>query len=170
LTGALTKAAVGVALLALGGCQTAKEQVHMRLTSPDGAYEAVLMVCQTPSDFTSNDLVVAVFGEKGRDCDKPYVHAVTAARLTHTYGADDPKATIRWDGQTLAKATRAQNGIELEIIGRAEILAQTPINVIGLRPELSGQWITETAEHTADFTGAGFTSRITARRKSETRT
>ena len=101
MTGALTKAAVGVALLALGGCQTAKEQVHMRLTSPDGAYEAVLMVCQTPSDFTSNDLVVAVFGEKGRDCDKPYVHAVTAARLTHTYGADDPKATIRWDGQTL---------------------------------------------------------------------
>jgi hypothetical protein len=37
--------------------------------------------------------------------------------------------------------------------------------VLGLRPELSGDWITETAEHTADFTGAGFTSRITARRK-----
>lgn len=91
-------------------------------------------------------------------------------------GSGDPVKTLRNTYPTqaaakaaaeaeLAKAGRAQNGIELEIIGRAEILAQTPINVIGLRPELSGQWITETAEHTADFTGAGFTTRITTRRK-----
>lgn len=115
MTGGLAKGAAAavamVAMVALGGCQAAKEQIHTRLASPDGAYEAVLMVCQTPSDMTRNDLVVAVFSEKGRTCDKPYVHAVTGASLTHPYGADNPKATIRWEGRTLVMETQDERAL-----------------------------------------------------------
>lgn len=99
------------ALVGLGGCQAAKEQIHTRLSSPDGAYEAVLMVCQTPSDVTRNDLVVAVFSQKGRDCDKPYVGAVTGASLTHPYGANNPKATIRWEGRTLVMESQDERAL-----------------------------------------------------------
>ncbi len=79
--------------------------------SPDGAYEAVLMICQTPSDFTRNDLVVAVFREKGRNCDKPYVHAVTGASLTHPYSVRQPKATLRWEGNTLVMETEDERAL-----------------------------------------------------------
>ena len=67
----------------------------------------------------------------------------------------------------LAKTKRAQNGVDLTIVGRAEIMAQTPFTVRGLREEQSGDWIAETVEHTADFEGGGFTSRLMGRRKAD---
>ncbi|MFC5372902.1 contractile injection system protein, VgrG/Pvc8 family [Brevundimonas faecalis] len=96
-----------------------------------------------------------------------------------TAGSGDPKKTLRNIHPThaaakaaaeaeLAKSKRAQNGVELTATGRAEIMAQTPLTVRGLREELSGEWIVETVEHTADFEGGGFTSRITGRRKADT--
>lgn len=36
------------------------------------------------------------------------------------------------------KAARAQNGIELELPGYPQIIAQTPLNVLGPCPELTG--------------------------------
>lgn len=97
-----------------------------------------------------------------------------------TAGSGDPKKTLRNIHPTqaaakaaaeaeLAKSMRAQNGVELTIPGRAEIMAQTPFTVRGLREELSGDWIAETVEHAADFEGGGFTSRITGRRKADTK-
>lgn len=97
-----------------------------------------------------------------------------------TTGSGDPTKTLRNTYPTqaaanaaaeaeLAKSKRAQNGVELAIPGRAEIMAQTPLTVLGLREELSGEWIAETVEHTADFEGGGFTSRITGRRKADTK-
>jgi hypothetical protein len=93
-----------------------------------------------------------------------------------TAGSGEPSKTLRHVHPTdaaaraaaeaeLAKSRRDENGVELEIEGRAEIVAQTPVTVVGLRTELAGEWIVETVEHAADFTGAGFTSRITGRRK-----
>ncbi|MFN7107634.1 MAG: hypothetical protein ACK4MY_05410 [Brevundimonas sp.] len=49
--------------------------------------------------------------------------------------------------------------------GRADIVAQTPITVTGLRPELSGAWIVETAVHTQDYESGGFTTVLTGCRK-----
>lgn len=97
-----------------------------------------------------------------------------------TAGSGDPVKTLRNTFSTeasakaaaeaeLAKTKRAQNGVDLTIVGRAEIMAQTPFTVRGLREEQSGEWIAETVEHTADFEGGGFTSRITGRRKADTK-
>lgn len=93
-----------------------------------------------------------------------------------TSGSGDPTKTLRNTYPTqaaakaaadaeLAKSKRGQNGVDLTIPGRAEIMAQTPFTVLGLREELSGEWIAETVEHTADFEGGGFSSRVTGRRK-----
>lgn len=86
------------AALVLAGCSGAPEKVLQREVSPDGRYEAVLMVCQQASDFTSSELVVAVFEERGRGCDKAHVHAVTDAVLTHPAGSETGVA-IRWEGE-----------------------------------------------------------------------
>ncbi len=91
-------------------------------------------------------------------------------------GDGDPVKTLRnlYPSEAAAKAaaeaelTRlkgAGNGVELTLDGRAEIMAQTPLTVTGLRPELSGDWIVETAVHTQDFESGGFTTVLTGRRK-----
>jgi len=67
----------------------------------------------------------------------------------------------------LAKSQRAQKGVDLTMPGRPETLGQTPFTVLGLRDEMFGDWITETAEHTADFEGAGFASKITGHRTAD---
>ncbi|WP_409516119.1 hypothetical protein [Brevundimonas sp.] len=95
-----------------------------------------------------------------------------------TAGSGDPVKTLRSIFPTeetakaaaeaeLAKPQRAQKGVDLTMPGRPETLGQTPFTVLGLRDEMFGDWIAETAEHTADFEGAGFTSKITGRRKAD---
>lgn len=101
MTSSIKAALTAVGLMALSGCQMAKERVFDRVPSPDGVFEAVLMICQTPADRTKNDLVVAIYDEKGRDCDKPYVDVVTGVSLTHPYAANAIKAEIYWEGTTL---------------------------------------------------------------------
>ena len=91
-------------------------------------------------------------------------------------GSGDPVKTLRnlYPNEAAAKAaaeaelTRlkgAENGVELTLDGRADIVAQTPITVTGLRAELSGAWIVETAVHTQDYESGGFTTVLTGRRK-----
>ena len=65
----------------------------------------------------------------------------------------------------LARATRATNGVELVMPGRPTILAQTPLTVTGLRPELSGDWIADRVEHRLDFEGGGFVTTVNGSRK-----
>ena len=90
----------GVGLL-VAACSPAKEQVVTRLSSMDGRYEAVLMVCQQPSDRTQQELLVAVFKDKGRGCDKPFVDAVRAVTLSHPKDYAEAAASIRWEGEAL---------------------------------------------------------------------
>lgn len=101
-------AAVCVGLLA-SACSGASESVVERVASPDGRYEAVLMVCQTPSDFTASDLLVMVYDEKGRGCEKAFVDAVAGVTLTHP-DKDGVNASIRWDEDVvvLTSATERQ--------------------------------------------------------------
>lgn len=93
-----------LAATALSSCQKVPEKVVQRLASPDGRYEAVMMVCQTPSDRRSTDLLVAVFEQKGRDCDKPFVDAVAGVSLTHP-DKDGVKAQIRWESDEVVLTT-----------------------------------------------------------------
>lgn len=60
----------------------------------------------------------------------------------------------------LGRSQRAENGIELTLPGRAEISAQTPITVTGLRDGLSGSWIAATVEHRLDWSNGGFTTSV----------
>lgn len=91
-------------------------------------------------------------------------------------GSGDPVKTLRnlypneaaakaAAGAELARLKGAENGVELTMDGRADIVAQTPITVTGLRAELSGAWIVETAVHTQDYESGGFTTVLTGRRK-----
>lgn len=61
----------------------------------------------------------------------------------------------------LSRTQRAENGIELTLPGRAELAAQVPMTVSGLRPEMSGAWIASRVEHRMDFASGGFTTVVT---------
>ncbi|QQQ17737.1 hypothetical protein JIP62_10370 [Brevundimonas vitis] len=99
-----------------------------------------------------------------------------AARTEYaTAGSGDPVKTLRptyRDEATaraaaeaaLGRADRDRAEVELILPGRAVIVAQTPIEVTGLRPELSGRWIAKTVTHTLAFEGAGFTTTVTGSR------
>jgi phage protein D len=60
----------------------------------------------------------------------------------------------------LKQAKRDGSTIEVTLPGRAEIGAQTPLTLSGLREELAGRWIVERVEHAMDFEGGGFTTQI----------
>lgn len=93
-------------------------------------------------------------------------------------GSGEPVKTLRqtYPDQGAAQAaadaeyqrlTRGEAGIELRVRGRPELLAQTPFEVTGLRPELNGRWIAETVEHVQDYGYGGFTTRLTGARPAE---
>lgn len=65
----------------------------------------------------------------------------------------------------LERLKRGAAKLELTMEGRPEIMAQTPLRVVGLRPELAGDWITETVTHTQDYQTTGFETWLTAVRK-----
>lgn len=96
-----------MSLLMLSGCARTKEEVFQRLASPDGQYEAVMMRCGQPSDPSMPEMVVAVFTEKGRGCDQPYVHAVTGVNLSHPF-EDGAYASMVWDGGTLVVTSQGE--------------------------------------------------------------
>ena len=98
---------VAGALCGLSACQKVDDQVFQRLASPDGKYEAVMMVCPMPSDPAIPEMVVAVFKEKGRDCEQPYVHAETGVNMSHPFD-DGAHATMRWDGETLVVTSQGE--------------------------------------------------------------
>ena len=90
-----------------------------------------------------------------------------------TAGSGQPVKTLRslYRDQATAKAAAeadlmrakgASNGVELTLPGRPSILAQTPIEISGLRADLSGRWIARTVQHVIDFGGDGFNTTITA--------
>lgn len=97
-----------------------------------------------------------------------------AARTAYaTEGGGDPVRTLRTTYATEAEAKaaakaemgrlgRAQGGIELEMDGRPEIAAQTPIILTGLRPSLSRRWIATTVEHRLDWASGGFVTTVKA--------
>lgn len=97
----------GLSLLILSGCSRTKEEVFQRLSSPDGQYEAIMMRCGQASDPSVPEMVVAVFTEKGRGCDQPYVHAVTGVNLSHPF-EEGAHAIMRWDGGTLIVTSQGE--------------------------------------------------------------
>lgn len=97
-----------------------------------------------------------------------------AARTAYaTEGGGDPVRTLRNTYPTEAEAKaaakaemarlgRAQGGVELEMAGRPEIAAQTPITLTGLRPSLSRRWVATTVEHRLDWASGGFVTTVRA--------
>ena len=80
-------------------------------------------------------------------------------------GLHRDQATARAAAEAeLARTNRASSGVELTLPGRPSILAQTPIEVAGLRPDLSGRWVATTVQHALDFASAGFLTTITGSR------
>jgi len=94
---------IGAVMLAglAAGCVPTQEMVHDRRLSPDGRFEAVMMVCRMPADVTIPEMVVAVFEDKGRGCGTPSRYANSEVTLTHAYGPDEAGATIEWQGDRL---------------------------------------------------------------------
>lgn len=84
--------------------------------------------------------------------------------LRHTF-RDEASAKAAAQAE-LARTGRASNGVELVMPGRPAIVAQTPIEVSGLRAELSGRWIATTVQHALDFDSAGFVTTVTGSRSS----
>lgn len=82
--------------------------------------------------------------------------------LRSTY-RDEAAAQAAADAE-LARSGRAANGIELTLPGRPVLVAQTPIETAGLRPELTGRWIARTVQHALDFDSAGFVTTVTGTR------
>lgn len=99
---------------------------------------------------------------------------IGAARTAFaTAGGGDPVRTLRSTYPTqaaadaaakaeLARIGRAQGGVELEMEGRPEIAAQTPIILTGLRPSLSKRWVATTVQHRLDWESGGFITTVTA--------
>lgn len=78
--------------------------------------------------------------------------------LRHVY-RDQAAARAAAEAE-LARARRGENGIELTMPGRAELAAQTPITVTGLRPELSGAWSASKVIHAQDYSSSGFVTTV----------
>lgn len=119
----------GLSILMLSGCARTKEEVFQRLASPDGQYEAVMMRCGEPSDPSIPVMVVAVFKEKDRACDQPYVHAVTGVNLSHPF-EDGAHAIMRWDGGTLIVTSQGERQYQSgTLMGESEnfVLLEGPI-------------------------------------------
>lgn len=88
-------------------------------------------------------------------------------------GGGDPVKTLRTTYPTeaqakaaaeaeLARLGRAEGGVELEMDGRPEIAAQTPITLTGLRPSLSRRWVATSVEHRLDWSSGGFVTTVRA--------
>lgn len=80
---------------------------------------------------------------------------------------DEAAAQAAADAE-LARARRSSGGVELSLVGRPAIAAQTPIVLTGLRPSLNQRWIATTVVHAIDFSSGGFTTRITANQTGKT--
>lgn len=90
-----------------------------------------------------------------------------------TAGGGEPVRTLRTTYPTqaaaeaaakaeIARLGREQGGVELEMYGRPEIAAQTPIILTGLRPSLSRRWVATTVQHRLDWESGGFVTIVEA--------
>ena len=104
-----------------------------------------------------------------------------ARTLYETAGEGEPVKTLRhrYPTQAAAKAAadaefarlnRVSGGVEITLPGRADIAAQTPITLTGLRPSLNKQWIATRVEHQVEFGGSGFTTRVEANQTGKVKT
>lgn len=102
-----------------------------------------------------------------------YPNRATGRNAFAVAGSGDPSRTLRntYPDQAaalaaaeaeLARLGREEGGVELTLPGRAEIAAQTPIVLTGLRPSLSRRWIATTVVHRLDWASGGFTTTVTA--------
>ncbi|RXJ70607.1 late control protein [Veronia nyctiphanis] len=103
-----------------------------------------------------------------------YRDVAEAKEHTVTAGEGEPVYTLRTlykdeaDAKQAAEAQRRQFAtgkarLDIELPGRADILAETPLVLSGIREGVNGEWIVETATHM--LSEEGYVLRISGKRK-----